>query len=350
MHHDPPHFSLTPDDLLDIFTNGAIGIHFVGPDGVILEANPADLELLGYTREEYIGHHMAEFHVDPPVIEEILTRLSRNETLHNYEARLRAKDGSNKHVLISSNVLWRDGKFMHTRCFTKDVTERRMFEEAVRRSEERYRTFISQTTEGIWRFELEVPVATSDSEKAQIEAFFRFAYLAECNEAMAAMYGFGSAKEMDGTRLAELLPRSDEHNVEYLSKFIRSGYRLIDAESHEIDRSGKTKYFSNNLVGIVDDGKLLRAWGTQRDITAQKAFEEERQRLVSELKDRIQELEIFHDLVVGRELKMIELERQVQHLTQALKLRAGLTNDQKSSSPLSDARVMTTSLPSSPHS
>lgn len=117
------------NDYLDLFENGAIGLHFVGPDGIILNANQAELDFLGYTRDEYIGRHIAEFHVDIDVINDILTRLSRKEILRNYEARLRAKDGSVKHVLITSNVLWQNGEFAHTRCFTRDITERKQAEE-----------------------------------------------------------------------------------------------------------------------------------------------------------------------------------------------------------------------------
>ncbi len=115
-------------ELTDFFENGVVGLHLVGPDGIILRVNQAELELLGYTREEYVGHHIAEFHADSEAIEDMLERLTRNETLYNYEARLRCKDGSIKHVLISSNVRQEDGKFLHTRCFTRDITERRQAE------------------------------------------------------------------------------------------------------------------------------------------------------------------------------------------------------------------------------
>src|SRR5215210_3880762 len=67
----------------------AEGLHWVGPDGTILWANQTELDLLGYTADEYIGRHIAEFHVDGPVIEDILARLTRRETLLNYGARLR---------------------------------------------------------------------------------------------------------------------------------------------------------------------------------------------------------------------------------------------------------------------
>ena len=110
-------------DLEDFFENGAVALHWVASDGSILRVNQAELDLLGYTREEYVGRHIAEFHADPPVIDDMLARLSRGEKLDKYEARLKAKDGSIKHVLISSNVNFREGQFINTRCFTLDVTE-----------------------------------------------------------------------------------------------------------------------------------------------------------------------------------------------------------------------------------
>src|SRR5262249_47970066 len=98
-------------------------------------------------------------------------------------------------------------------------------------------------------------------------------YLRECNDAMARMYGFASATEIIGARLEEFVPRSNPHNIEYLRQFIRAGYRIDEAESHEVDRQGNPKYFLNNLVGIIEDGRLIRAWGTQREVTEQRRIE-----------------------------------------------------------------------------
>src|SRR5207245_698563 len=114
----------------EFFENAAMGLHWIGPEGTILRANQAELDLLGYGREEYVGHHIAEFHVDPELITEILTRLGRGETVDAWEARMRARDGSIKDVLTSSNALWEDGHFVRTRGFTRDITARRRLEEA----------------------------------------------------------------------------------------------------------------------------------------------------------------------------------------------------------------------------
>jgi PAS domain S-box-containing protein len=131
---DPPAFVRTPEHLTDFVDTAAVGLHWVGPDGTILWANPADYEFLGYTAEEYIGHNIAEFHADADVIADILGRLAAGERIVNYEARLRGKDGGIRHVQITSSVLFEDGpdgrRFVHTRCYTQDISDRKRMEQA----------------------------------------------------------------------------------------------------------------------------------------------------------------------------------------------------------------------------
>jgi PAS domain S-box-containing protein len=134
-------------------------------------------------------------------------------------------------------------------------------------AEERYRAFIENSSEGIWRFEVEEPIAITDAPDAQIAAMYERGYLAECNDAMARMYGYSKADEIVGARLGDLMPMDKPENVAYLRAFIDAGYRLQDAESIELDHSGRERRFLNNLTGVIEGGALLRAWGTQRDVT-----------------------------------------------------------------------------------
>jgi PAS domain S-box-containing protein len=110
------------EELRDFVEGASVGLHWVGPDGTILWANQAELDLFGYAPDEYIGRSIRQFHADGDIADDILRRLKTGETLHNFEVRLRCKDGSIKHVSMDSDVSWRDGRFSHCRCFVRDLT------------------------------------------------------------------------------------------------------------------------------------------------------------------------------------------------------------------------------------
>jgi PAS domain S-box-containing protein len=143
-------------------------------------------------------------------------------------------------------------------------------------AEQRYQAFVQQSTEAIWRFEMDEPMPTNWPEERQLQYIHQHAYLAECNDACARMYGYDRFDEMVGMRLSDLMPLSDPKNREHLISYIRSGFQLAESESHEIDRFGKPHVFMNNATGIVENGRFVRGWGTQRDITEQRRIEKER--------------------------------------------------------------------------
>lgn len=137
-------------ELEDYMSNASIGLHWVDENGIIKWANRMEMEMLGYEPHEFIGKNIAEFHVDPSVLEDISEKLSRNVPLRNYEARMRCKDGSIKFVHINSNVYREKGKFIHTRCFIIDITNEKMLADALRESESRFRSIASETPMLIW--------------------------------------------------------------------------------------------------------------------------------------------------------------------------------------------------------
>jgi PAS domain S-box-containing protein len=100
-------------ELATFVDTAAIGLHRVGPDGLILWANDAELETLGYAREEYVGRHIGEFHADQAVLADILDRLHRGERLLEYPAQMRCKDGSLKAVRSTPACCGRRGRFVH---------------------------------------------------------------------------------------------------------------------------------------------------------------------------------------------------------------------------------------------
>jgi PAS domain S-box-containing protein len=113
---------LQNEALVDFVENAAIPLHWVDENGIIIWANEAELLEFGYAADEYIGRHIRDFHADQSLIEDILTKLTNNQILINYRATLKCKNGTLKDVLINSNVYKKDGKFVHTRCFTRNIT------------------------------------------------------------------------------------------------------------------------------------------------------------------------------------------------------------------------------------
>ncbi len=133
---DMPSTAPEARDYEDFFENGGIALHLVGSDGTILHANQAELDLLGFAADEYIGRHIGDFHIDAATAEDMLARLQAGEKLYKYPAALRARDGSARHVEVTSSAQFRDGVFINTRCFTVDVSELiRVREESARKDE-----------------------------------------------------------------------------------------------------------------------------------------------------------------------------------------------------------------------
>jgi PAS domain S-box-containing protein len=187
-------------ELSDFLENATEGIHQVAPDGTILWANDAELNLLGYSRDEFIGHDIREFHADADVIANILERLMRGEKLHDCEARLKHKDGSLRYVSINSSMYREGDTLQYTRCFTRDVTERK------RASEILEQTVVERTAE-------------LTETIAELEAF-SYSVSHDLRSPLRAMEGCARALLKD---YASLLP---EDGIDALHRIERAAARL----------------------------------------------------------------------------------------------------------------------------
>jgi PAS domain S-box-containing protein len=162
----------------------------------------------------------------------------------------------------------------------QDITEQvrtretlRAQAEAVRESEERYRAFIRNSSEGIWRLEFTPPIDTSLPVQEQVSAAYAAGRFAECNTVMAHMYHLRSPEDLVGKGLEFMLPSSDPEARGYLAAIVEAGYRVSDVESKERDADGHIRYFSNSMTGVIVDGHLHRMWGSQRDTSDRKQAE-----------------------------------------------------------------------------
>lgn len=139
---------------------------------------------------------------------------------------------------------------------------------------ELFRVFMEESIEPIWCFELDKPLPLDLPEDEQFDLFYSHAYLKENNRAYAQVVGYERREDLLGMRLSEIMPPSIPENAETIKQVIRAGYNLRNFVTVEFYKKKKIIAL-NNVRGVIEDGKLLRLWGTGRDITAQKAAEDE---------------------------------------------------------------------------
>ncbi len=196
--------------------------------------------------------------------------------LFQVEYRMRRQDG--REVWMRDEALiFRDpdtGKRM-TRGLLIDISDRKRADDALRESEERYRAFVERSSEGIYRMEYNPPVPCNLPLEEQLAWGLKHGYMAECNDAMAKMYGRESAQALIGKPLADFLVLHDPVTRQFMEDFIRSGYKITDQESRELDAQGRIRIFRNTMMGVVVDGRWVFSWGITRDVTERMHLEEQ---------------------------------------------------------------------------
>lgn len=133
-----------------------------------------------------------------------------------------------------------------------------------------YRISFDESQEGRWLAVLDEPLSVTLPPDQQQDHLFKHAYLAECNKAFAAMYGYSDPAELVGARFPQLLILSDPENLRAVRTFLTSGYRVRNIQTHELAKNGEEKYFLSDVRGIIEDDFLVRFWGRQRDITSDR--------------------------------------------------------------------------------
>src|SRR5215218_1678197 len=259
------------------FAHAPIGMALFGLDYRLHRANGALCAMLGYSQRELLERSLADLtHPDDRKRDRALAgRLLRGEVpSYRLERRCLAKDGRQVWLDLTA-LLVRDDRDtpLYGIAMVEDITERKRAEEALRASEERYRSFVVNSSEGIWRFESGRPIDTSLPADEQLEVLYEHGYLAECNDAMARMYGYERADDLIGAGFETLRSALGPDARAGARAFVENGYRRLGSESAGFDADGRKRFFSSNIIGIVVNDYLLRIWGTQRDETERKTAE-----------------------------------------------------------------------------
>ena len=165
---------------------------------------------------------------------------------------------------ISSN-----GNSTGAMVVVSDITETVERENALKESEARYRAFIANSTDAIWRYDIFPPIDISLPIETQVDQIVKRAVLVEGNNKMARLFGVSRIDDALGLPLHR---NGSLTNKQDTRTFVLNDYRMEDLEFSRIDKYGRKSHLQSSAIGIVENGFLVRAWGTSRDVTEKKQY------------------------------------------------------------------------------
>jgi diguanylate cyclase (GGDEF)-like protein/PAS domain S-box-containing protein len=240
----------------EIFERSPAGLFRTHLDGRILEVNPQLARLLGYDSPEQLKQRrtMLDVYLDPQERERLVQRLLTDGGFDDYETQIVGRDGQRLWVSTSVRLLQpEEGGDPQFAGSVLDITARRHVEEALQRSESKFRTLVEHSQVGVF-------ISRGD----------RYVYV---NQRLCEMLGYGEAELLRvGPRdlvAPEYLPATAERE-----RRVRAGEPLPpDFESCFLCKDGSRVYVTVSL-GPMDMEGEPHMTGTVRDITRHREAEQ----------------------------------------------------------------------------
>jgi PAS domain S-box-containing protein len=225
-------------------------------DGLVKFANPKMVEMTGFSLEEAIGKRFLEF-VSPeyrtPIMESYQKRVAGEEVPNNYEIEILAKDSSRISVEINASRIEFEGRPADM-AIVRDITERKRAEEALRKSEERFRAVFENARDGL---------LLADVESKKFDTG---------NETVCRMLGY-SLEELKNLGVTDIHPEESlPHVMEEFEKQLQ-GETTLAMDLPVKRKDGSVFYADVNSSPVMIAGKSYLL-GIFRDVTERKKMEE----------------------------------------------------------------------------
>jgi len=156
--------------------------------------------------------------------------------------------------------------------------------------DERLRHLMEKSGLAIFSVTFDPPIDLDLPEDKQVDLVFESGYVADANEAWAKMVGLSSAEDLIGVSIRDLAPPSIPENLQAIKMTVQSHFTLEDIETVELYESGEKRHFHNNIVWVVEEGRVTRMWGTAIDLTRRKDLEKKLGKLESDFRSSVEAL------------------------------------------------------------
>ncbi len=265
----------------------------ISPEGKITDVNEATMKVTGIPRDKLIGADFSDYFTEPENARKGYEQVFAKGFVTDYPLTIRHKDGRLTNVLYNASV-YRDmqGEVLGVFAAARDVTEQRQAAQYAR-------SLIEASLD---------PLVTISTEGK----------ITDVNEATMKVTGIPRGK-LIGADFSDYFTEPEN---------ARKGYEQVFAKGSVTDYPLTIRHKDGRLTNVLYNasvyrdaqGKVLGVFAAARDVTAQKEAEskiaEQRAREEQRTREleRLSELERFQKLTVGRELKMIELKKEIEEL------------------------------------
>ena len=247
------------DQQLRVFRSGPVAMSITTvADERFIDVNERYCIFSGYAREEIIGRRVMDLdmwaHPDDRI--SVTHQLLKEGAVRGFEFKMRRRSGEVRDVLASFELIELAGENERVLISTFiDISERKSAEEALKKSEERYRNFFEDDLTGDF-------MSTPDGE------------IMSCNPAFARIFGFASVGEAMAYNANNLFPVPEER--ETFMRLLNHEKKLEYYEVEYLRRDGSPVYCVENAVGIFDtSGNLTQIKGYIFDESKRKSLEKQ---------------------------------------------------------------------------
>ncbi|MEW6417052.1 MAG: PAS domain S-box protein [Nitrospirota bacterium] len=239
----------------NLINNIPLGVFKATADGDILYINEALARLLEYeSPEELLTEDITSRYKNPQDREAFIKHLRENNHVKDMEFEFLSKTGKTKNVLLGATI--------HNTIITAtvmDISERKRSEEALRKSEERYRSMVNAVTS--YTYSVDVREGRAISTYHSIGCFPITGYYPDDYEAEPYLWH-------------SMIYPDDRIKVEESIKKVLSGHKVDPLEHRIIHRDGRVVWVRNTIVPHCnEEGQLVQYDGLIEDITERKKLE-----------------------------------------------------------------------------
>ena len=264
-------------------------------EGRVTYLNPSFTRVFGWTLEERLGRKLDDFVPDEskPETREAVERMLARKRIDSLETKRLTKDGKILYIQGSSSMVRsRDGKSAGSIVILRDITEKKLMEEALMASENRHKNLYEEAQRAgrLYRTLLDAspdPIVVYDIQGTPMYV----------NPAFARLFGW-NLEEVAGATIDFVPPECWPETMEHIQKVLR-GEDFADFETQRYTRDGRLVDVSiSGAIFFDTDGNASGSVIQLRDITERKKAEEQKALLEGQLRQS-QKMEAIGRLAGG---------------------------------------------------